>query len=253
MIFKFPNKNDVGLFYPLLSSYIDMNNELLFIDVSNFETCFTKHYYYDNKRLASRQVFDVTAFTKSVFDVSATTQERRANAQSYLNALLNEREYHTFDLDETFYSSDGAAYDQLQWKCVDDESFTIQNFYVCDSNLIYQSFDPRNAISVHQGLFYYHGDHLGSASWIIDASGLPIQFIHYQPFGELYTNYKTTAYDERYKFIGKERDTETDYDYFGARYYASICPSFISVDPLADNYPGLNPYAYCGWNPVVYV
>ena len=214
---------------------------------------FSKHYYYENKRLASRKVFDVTAFTKSVFDVSATAQERRSNTQSYMNALLTEREYHTFDIDETYYSPDGAAYDQLQWECLDDESLTIQNFYACDSNLIYQSFNSKNGFGVLQGLFYYHGDHLCSASWITDASGMPIQFIHYQPYGELYINYKTTAYDERFKFTGKERDAETDYDYFGARYYASICPSFISVDPLADKYPGLNPYAYCAWNPIKYV
>ena len=212
---------------------------------------FSKHYYYENKRLASRKVFDVTAFTKSVFDVSATAQERRSNTQSYMNALLTEREYHTFDIDETYYSPDGAAYDQLQWECLDDESLTIQNFYACDSNLIYQSFNPKNGFGVLQGLFYYHGDHLCSASWITDASGMPIQFIHYQPYGELYINYKTTAYDERFKFTGKERDAETDYDYFGARYYASICPYWISVDPLADYKPQINPYAYCSWNPIV--
>ena len=157
---------------------------------------------------------------------------------------------------DNHYNNDcfnNSKYNQLQWECLDDESLTIQNFYACDSNLIYQSFNPKNGIGVLQGLFYYYSDHLGSASWITDASGMPIQFIHYQSYGELYINYKTTAYDERFKFTGKERDAETDYDYFGARYYASICPSFISVDPLTDNYSGLNPYAYCGWNPIKYV
>ena len=52
-------------------------------------------------------------------------------------------------------------------------------------------------------------------------------------------------------FTGKERDSETGLSYFGARYYDSdILTSWLSVDPMADKYPSLSPYAYCGWNPV---
>ena len=28
---------------------------------------------------------------------------------------------------------------------------------------------------------------------------------------------------------------------------------WLSVDPLADKYPNISPYAYCAWNPVKYV
>ena len=52
-------------------------------------------------------------------------------------------------------------------------------------------------------------------------------------------------------FTGKERDSETGFSYFGARYYDSdILTGWLSVDPMADKYPGLSPYAYCAWNPV---
>ena len=52
-------------------------------------------------------------------------------------------------------------------------------------------------------------------------------------------------------FTGKERDSETGFSYFGARYYDSdILTGWLSVDPLADKYPNISPYAYCGWNPV---
>jgi len=54
-------------------------------------------------------------------------------------------------------------------------------------------------------------------------------------------------------FTGKERDSETGFSYFGARYYDSdILTGWLSVDPLADKYPGLSPYAYCGWNPILF-
>ena len=52
-------------------------------------------------------------------------------------------------------------------------------------------------------------------------------------------------------FTGKERDSETGYSYFGARYYDSdILTSWLSVDPLADKYPSLSPYNYCALNPI---
>ena len=52
-------------------------------------------------------------------------------------------------------------------------------------------------------------------------------------------------------FTGKELDSETGYSYFGARYYdAELSGLFFSVDPMADKYPNISPYAYCAWNPV---
>ena len=52
-------------------------------------------------------------------------------------------------------------------------------------------------------------------------------------------------------FTGKERDRETGFSYFGARYYDSDWSGlFLSVDPMSDKYPSLSPYAYCAWNPM---
>ena len=52
-------------------------------------------------------------------------------------------------------------------------------------------------------------------------------------------------------FTGKEKDEETGYGYYGARYMDHIhLSSFISVDRYADKYPFISPYAYCAWNPI---
>ena len=51
----------------------------------------------------------------------------------------------------------------------------------------------------------------------------------------------------------KERNEETDYDYFGARYYWALFKHWTTVDPLADKYPWISPYAYCNWNPIKFV
>ena len=49
---------------------------------------------------------------------------------------------------------------------------------------------------------------------------------------------------------GKEKDSETGYYYFGARYYNSDLSLWLSVDPMSDKYPSLSPYNYCLWNPL---
>ena len=55
-------------------------------------------------------------------------------------------------------------------------------------------------------------------------------------------------------FTGKERDAETGYGYFGARYMDhELMTMWLSVDPMADKYPSISPYAYCNWNSVVLI
>ena len=54
-----------------------------------------------------------------------------------------------------------------------------------------------------------------------------------------------------YSFTGKERDSETGFSYFGARYYDSdLMTGWLSVDPMADDFLYISPYNYCNWNPV---
>jgi RHS repeat-associated protein len=60
----------------------------------------------------------------------------------------------------------------------------------------------------------------------------------------------------RYRYTGKERDTESGNDYFGARYYASSMGRFMSPDPSGLTYANpynpqsLNLYAYVLNNPL---
>ncbi len=53
-----------------------------------------------------------------------------------------------------------------------------------------------------------------------------------------------------YTFSAKEKDSETNLSYFGARYYTSDLGIWLSVDPMSAKYPSLSPYTYCADNPV---
>lgn len=75
----------------------------------------------------------------------------------------------------------------------------------------------------------------------------------YAPYGEQLLNQHAGTYDERFKFTGKERDEETGYDYFGARYYLPDYSIFSTVDPLTDKNIESSSYMYCEGNPIKYV
>jgi RHS repeat-associated protein len=101
--------------------------------------------------------------------------------------------------------------------------------------------------------YFYHPDHLGSSSWITDGKGYAIQHLHYLPFGEDWVDQRNASWSAPYTFSAKEKDVETGYSYFGARYYDSGLSIWLSVDPMSDKYPNLTPYAYCANNPVILV
>ena len=102
-------------------------------------------------------------------------------------------------------------------------------------------------------IYYYHSDHLGSSSWITDAGGDVNQHLQYLPFGEDYIYQRTNSWNIPYTFSGKEKDSETGYSYFGARYYDSDISVWLSVDPLSDKYPSMSAYMYTAGNPVMLV
>jgi RHS repeat-associated protein len=115
---------------------------------------------------------------------------------------------------------------------------------------LHRLFEYRIPLRDEKEIYFYHPDHLGSSSWITDQDGEAVQHLQYLPFGEPYVDQRTTGWQARHTFSGKERDEETGYSYFGARYYDSDLSVWLSVDPMASKYPSLSPYVYCMNNPI---
>jgi len=74
---------------------------------------------------------------------------------------------------------------------------------------------------------YYLSDHLGSTSIVASATGAIEEESDYSPYG---TEFVGTSGPNHYKFTGKERDSESELDMFGARYYCSSLGRFITPD-----------------------
>nr|HMQ70774.1 RHS repeat-associated core domain-containing protein [Ignavibacteria bacterium] len=54
----------------------------------------------------------------------------------------------------------------------------------------------------------------------------------------------------KFKFTGKERDEESFYDYFGARYYDSRIGRWGQVEPLLEDFLSFSPYVYSVNSPI---
>ena len=101
---------------------------------------------------------------------------------------------------------------------------------------------------------YYIKDHLGSIRVVCDRNGNAEQVNHYYPYGGLIGDLSTDDNKQkyRYKYNGKEFDRMhglDTYDY-GARQYNPADIIWDRMDPLCEKYYHINPYVYCGGNPV---
>jgi RHS repeat-associated protein len=110
-------------------------------------------------------------------------------------------------------------------------------------------------------IHFYFSDHLGTHAVVENATGTAFeQDIDYYPFGGVEEDYSTTQVPQHYKFTGKERDSESGLDMFGARYYGSSLGRFMTPDWAAEPEPvpyanlkdpqTLNLYGYVRNNPL---
>ncbi|MGI6540493.1 MAG: RHS repeat domain-containing protein [Bacillota bacterium] len=97
--------------------------------------------------------------------------------------------------------------------------------------------------------YFLHTDMLGSIRAITDSAGQVAARFEYEPFG-LVTERSGSAASGAERYTGKPFDEGTGLYYFGARYYDPEAGRFTSRDPAKD---GLNWYAYCRQNPLIYV
>jgi RHS repeat-associated protein len=110
-------------------------------------------------------------------------------------------------------------------------------------------------------------DQLGSTRLVTDQSGNVVGRHDYLPFGEEVGanmagrngQWGSTA-DLTQRFTGKERDSETGMDFFGARYYGSALgrwtsPDLVNLtdDRILNPSNTINKYIYGGNNPLKYV
>ena len=98
--------------------------------------------------------------------------------------------------------------------------------------------------------YFYHYNHQGSVALVTYQNGTLQQHLQYLPYGGIFVDHRPGSYSSTYTFSAKEKDSESGYTYFGARYYSDNIMQWLSIDPMSDMRPGVSPYSYCQWNPI---
>jgi RHS repeat-associated protein len=109
---------------------------------------------------------------------------------------------------------------------------------------------------IENGIYYFYlRDHLGNNCVVGSNQGAMKQWTNYYPYGKPIASESSNPSAQPYKFGGKEQETMFGLDLydFHARQMDSRVGSFLTVDPLAEKYYSISPYAYCAGNPVKYV
>ena len=105
---------------------------------------------------------------------------------------------------------------------------------------------------------WYLKDHLGNNRVLANDCGYAMAERHYDPYGaEIDIATSTPFYpfisgmtESPYKYGGKEWNATTSTYDFEARYLSPGFHRFTTMDPLAEKYYSISPYAYCAGNPV---
>ena len=99
---------------------------------------------------------------------------------------------------------------------------------------------------------YFITDHLGSTRVVLKGDGTLSMKADYLPYGGLISGSGLNVAENDYLWTGKE----LQHQLFDTPAYDSSARLlftnglFASLDPLAEKYPGVSPYAYCAGNPV---
>lgn len=140
-------------------------------------------------------------------------------------------------------ASNGFAYTgSLRWS-VQNGVLTPESVAITGGRALYN--DVEEPWSVN----YYITDHLGSVRAVTDAEGEVLDTFDYMPYGSEISSRSRATTD--YRFTGKERQSMVNnsiYDSFAR--FQNTYGRFMSIDPKAESFYHISPYAYCAGDPV---
>jgi len=156
------------------------------------------------------------------------------NAENQMTSTSNSTMSYIYDSDGNRVEKSGSKINRFGGTEILDETDTTGSITNSSFNEYVFFGGMRIARRDSSGnVFYYLADQLGSSRVIAQvpsrqATATLCYDADFEPFGgeHAYTN----TCPQNYKFTGKERDSESSLDNFGARYYASTTDRFMTPD-----------------------
>ena len=156
------------------------------------------------------------------------------------------------NVQENRYDAEGLRFELL-------ENGRRTSFVYHNGELLHEEGREEQEISYHLGagieafrrgqeLYYYHRDEQLSTALVTDEHRNVQNSYQYDAFGMPLGT--TEKLNNRIRYTGQQYDELTEQYYLRARYYNPVAGRFMQEDVYQGD--GLNLYAYCGNNPVVY-
>ncbi len=228
---------------------------------------YSKHYYNGSQRISTKQDVDEQS-------VSYTMDDPLINGEKDLHLFLTDFlelvEEEDFVLEDLLTAPSYESYYGPS-PCDNEEFYDPEDEEAIAECMC--KYDPIAALlqeidcDEYDVQYWYHPDYASAAlstgldhtEIVSDANGdayqywcLPRPIRGYAPFGETIVeeHANNAGFSSRYLFNAKELDPETGRYYYGARYYDPDLSIWLSVDPLAANFPHLTPYSFTENNPI---
>ncbi len=243
----------------------------IYSDLTSDEVLSSKMYFYDpsgNRIMLTEydgETFKTVAseyncLNQLVSSTDSETNETTTYAYDDYGNLISDGKYE-YSYDEYYNRLDyvhNLETDERIWYeyCVDGLRKCKDNTYFIwlDGNMVYE-FTPTDSNSYTYGHRLLYSDNAkyvlnahGDVVALLNSDGETVKAYDYDAFGnELNPSESDT---NPFRYCAEYFDTENGTIYLRARYYSPTTGRFTQQDPIKD---GLNWYAYCSNNPIVFV
>ena len=166
------------------------------------------------------------------------------------------------------YNGQGQRISRKQGSTTNNFTYDMSGNLIKESRGVEYYYDAEGVCGMKydEEMYFYRKDVFGNITEILDSDGAVVVRYRYDAWGNHVVLNPNGSRNESSTFIGNINpfryrgyyyDTETKLYYLKTRYYDPKIGRFITIDDISylapDTINGLNLYAYCGNNPILYV
>ena len=222
------------------------------------------YYEYDgnNRLIRTTDEYNVTTYEydnngNMIRSDGEETADYIFNGDGELSEVWKDNSVYSYEYDHTGLRTSKTA-DGKTTEMITDGMYVVAEYTGIQSTYYYRGINLIGYVSDDEISYYRFNAH-GDVVAVVDGFGETLKTYKYDAFGGLEEDgnewlkilFGVYVEDSNpFRYCAEYYDEETEFIYLRARYYSPETQRFISEDLIKD---GINWYAYCGNNPVMFV
>ena len=222
------------------------------------------YYEYDgnNRLISTTDEYNVTTYEydnngNMIRSDGEETADYVFNGAGELTEVWQDNSVYSYEYDHTGLRTSKTV-DSVTTSMITDGMYVVAEYVGANSAYYYRGINLIGYTSAEETAYYRMNAH-GDVVAVVDGFGETLKTYKYDAFGKqeedgnewLKILFGVNVEDSNpFRYCAEYYDEETEFIYLRARYYSPEIQRFISEDPIKD---GINWYAYCGNNPIVFI